>query len=146
VDAEKQEMTAVADTGYVVAIAVQTDQRHAACMAVHLQQEVIYLPQTTLAEVAYLLTRAGGNVATATFLISLPKSKYRVVSLLPEDIARTAELLLQYADSRIDFVDTTVVAVAERLNITRILTIDHRDFSIVRPRHCDYFELLPAQP
>jgi len=27
--------------------------------------------------------------------------------------------------------------------ITHIYTLDHRDFSIIRPKHCDYFELLP---
>jgi hypothetical protein len=37
----------------------------------------------------------------------------------------------------------TVVATAERLKITRILTTDRRDFSLVRPRHCSAFELLP---
>jgi hypothetical protein len=29
------------------------------------------------------------------------------------------------------------------MNITRILTVDRRDFSIVRPRHVEHFELLP---
>jgi predicted nucleic acid-binding protein len=41
------------------------------------------------------------------------------------------------------FVDATVVAIAERLKIQRILTTDCRDFSLVRPRHCKEFELLP---
>jgi hypothetical protein len=40
-------------------------------------------------------------------------------------------------------VDASITAVAERLDITRILTLDQRDFRIIRPRHCDYFELLP---
>jgi hypothetical protein len=39
--------------------------------------------------------------------------------------------------------EVTVVATAERLKITRILTTDRRDFSLVRPRHCSAFELLP---
>ncbi len=46
-------------------------------------------------------------------------------------------------DSRLDFVDATVIAIAERLNITRILTIDKRDFGMVRPTHADAFDLLP---
>jgi hypothetical protein len=32
---------------------------------------------------------------------------------------------------------------AERLNITKILTIDRRHFSMFRPIHCDPFEILP---
>jgi predicted nucleic acid-binding protein len=35
------------------------------------------------------------------------------------------------------------MAVAERLNIGRVLTLDRRDFQIMRPRHRDFFELLP---
>jgi predicted nucleic acid-binding protein len=44
----------------------------------------------------------------------------------------------------VDFVDATIAAVAERLNITRILTLDQRDFQIIRPKHSDYFEILPS--
>jgi len=137
-------MFAVADTSYVLAIAISTDQAHEACRAVHRQHTIIYLPQTTLTEVAYLLTRERGNRVTADFLLNLPKTKYRLEGLTPEDIRRTGELLQIYADSRVDFVDATVVAVAERLNITHILTLDQRDFHIVRPKHTPYFEILPA--
>jgi predicted nucleic acid-binding protein len=136
-------MSAVADTGFVLAVAIQTDTQHAACLAIYRSQTIIYLPQSTLAEVAYLLTRAGGNEATAHFLDGLARTKYRLIALENSDIRRVGELLRQYATARIDYVDTTVVAVAERLEITRILTVDQRDFRMVRPIHCKYFEILP---
>jgi uncharacterized protein len=107
-------------------------------------QEIL-LPQSVLTEAAYLLTSFVGNQRTARFLASLPKSKYSLIALQPEEIARTAELLAQYADAKLDFVDATVAALAERLNITHVLTIDRRDFSIIRPRHAAYFELLPEK-
>ena len=47
------------------------------------------------------------------------------------------------SDSKIDFMDCAVVAVAERLNISRILTVDQRDFRILRPKHIPAFEILP---
>ncbi len=75
--------------------------------------------------------------------MGLPESKYRIEALTLEDIRRTADILDQYADSRVDFVDATIVAVAERLRITRILTLDQRDFHIVRPTHAPHFELMP---
>jgi predicted nucleic acid-binding protein len=136
-------MPSIADTSFVYAVAVATELDHQACVAIHNQQAVIYLPQSTLAEVCYLLTREGGNRAAAQFLLSLPRSKYRIEALLPEDFQRTAEILLQYADSRVDFVDATIAAVAERKRISRILTLDKRDFQILRPKHVEYFELLP---
>ena len=60
-----------------------------------------------------------------------------------KDLERVNQILEQCADSQLDFVDAVIVAIAERLRITRILTLDRRDFSIMRPRHCDYFEILP---
>jgi hypothetical protein len=35
------------------------------------------------------------------------------------------------------------MALSERLNITQVCTVDRRDFSMFRPLHCDYLELLP---
>ena len=60
-----------------------------------------------------------------------------------EDLERVNQILEQYADSQLDFVDAVIVSIAERLRITCVLTLDHRHFSIMRPRHCDYFEILP---
>jgi predicted nucleic acid-binding protein len=40
-------------------------------------------------------------------------------------------------------VDASVVAVAERLGIGTVATLDRRHFTVVRPRHVDMFELLP---
>lgn len=136
-------MIAIADTGFVLAVAVTTDDRHADCVATYRKCTAIYLPQSTLAEVAYLITRVGGNAATAYFLHGLPRTKYRLVALEAADIMRAAQLLLQYADARIDFVDITIAAVVERLNITQILTVDQRDFRLLRPAHSPYFQLLP---
>ena len=36
-----------------------------------------------------------------------------------------------------------LVAVAERLKIRRVLTLDRRHFEMIRPRHCASFEILP---
>ena len=77
------------------------------------------------------------------FLINLAASDTQLESLTAIDLERVIQILEQYADSQLDFVDAAIVAISERLGITRILTLDRRDFSLVRPRHCDYFELLP---
>jgi predicted nucleic acid-binding protein len=137
-------MRTVADTSFVVALADENDPYHQRCLAVYEQVQVIYLPQTTLAEVGYLLRRAGGNMMTARFLRLLPYRKYKLHSLDENDLERTAQILERYADSRVDFVDATVGAVADNRQITTILTLDRRDFQIVRPRHTSRFEILPA--
>ena len=55
-----------------------------------------------------------------------------------------AELVETYLDLPLGVVDAAVVAVAERLNLTEVATIDHRHFTVVRPRHVQSFTLLPG--
>jgi predicted nucleic acid-binding protein len=62
------------------------------------------------------------------------------LSYISRRIGRIANLLDKYADTDLDFSDA---AIAERYGITKIATFDHRDFSIIRPRHTAFFELLP---
>jgi predicted nucleic acid-binding protein len=54
-----------------------------------------------------------------------------------------AELVETYADFPLGTTDAAVIAVAERLGIIEIATLDHRHFHAVRPRHTDAFTLLP---
>ncbi|NWG18437.1 MAG: hypothetical protein HXY41_17575 [Chloroflexi bacterium] len=70
--------------------------------------------------------------------------KFLLLALEEDNIQRTAQLLQKYADTRLDFVDATIVAAAERLTVSRVLTLDHRDFRLVPPRHVESFELLPV--
>ena len=53
------------------------------------------------------------------------------------------DLIEQHADLGLGGTDASLVAVAERLAITDIATIDHRHFSVVRPNHAAAFRILP---
>ncbi|MFQ4144364.1 type II toxin-antitoxin system VapC family toxin [Chlorogloeopsis sp. ULAP02] len=134
---------AVADTGFIVALLNRSDTMHNIVVTVYAQQQQILLPQTVLAEVAYLVGRNAGVATVAAFLKGLCASKFSLVALTDQDVMRVAEILEDYVDTRIDFVDATVMAVAERYNITKILTLDQRDFRLFRPKHCDSFDILP---
>ena len=134
---------AVADTGFVVALLNRLDTMHNSVRPVYTQQKQILLPQTVLAEVAYLVGRNAGSATLVAFLKGLSASRFILVALTDQDVIRVAEILDDYADSRIDFVDATVMAIAERENITTVLTLDRRDFSLFRPKHCLNFTLLP---
>jgi PIN domain-containing protein len=61
--------------------------------------------------------------------------------ILPTD--ETLNRVATPTDANLDFVDALIAATAERLNIKRLLTLDRRDFKLIRPRHCGGFELLP---
>ena len=70
-------------------------------------------------------------------------SGIHVELLVAEDFPRIIELMRQYVDSNIGFVDASVVAVAKRLSIRKILTLDRRHFGVIRPRHCPVLDILP---
>jgi predicted nucleic acid-binding protein len=96
-----------------------------------------------LPEAAYLLESHLGAAAERKLIQSVVNGELAVEELTHPDYRRVLEFLRTYEQARIGFVDATVVALAERLKISRILTTDRRDFSIVRPRHCKAFDLLP---
>lgn len=104
--------------------------------------EPLLLPVTVLPEVTYLIGSRMGHHVMRAFLgqIVLQKDVELVVDI---DFERVVEILEQYADSYLDFVDATIVSIAELRQVTKILTLDRRDFSIIRPRHTAHFELLP---
>ena len=96
-----------------------------------------------VAEVGYLLARIAGPKIEAAFLRSIVHQTVSIVDLQIEDYGRMAELVETYADFPLGTTDAAVVAVAERLGIAEIATLDRRHFHAVRPRHVDAFTLLP---
>lgn len=71
------------------------------------------------------------------------QGEMKIKDLLQKDLRRVYDLLDRYADADIGFVDATIAAIAERLDIRVILTLDRRHFSIIRPKTFAHFELLP---
>nr|WP_275072591.1 PIN domain-containing protein [Petrachloros mirabilis] len=122
----------------------QGDRNHQRVLAVAQSlNELLVLPVVVLPEVCYLIASRLGHQAMRRFVSKMTPDAVQVESVTTEDLARTHEILEQYADSQLDFTDAAIVAIAERLAITRVYTLDRRDFSIIRPSHCDYFELFP---
>ncbi len=58
------------------------------------------------------------------------------------DLARMADLVNTYESLPLGTTDASVVAVAERLGLTDVATLDRPHFTVVRPRHVD--ALTPA--
>jgi uncharacterized protein len=135
--------TVIADTGFVVALMNQADTRHNDVRPIYLQYPQILLPKTVLVEVAYLIGRDAGLTTTIAFLRNLPASRFQPIDPIAQDFDRIADILEQYLDSRIDFVDASVMAIAERYKAQTILTLDQRDFRLFRPKTCEAFTLLP---
>ena len=138
-------MAYLLDSGFLYAQLNGKDDHHTEVSAVAkiAEREPIILPIPAITEITYLLQRDLGIEAVATFLENLPETDFILETPTAEDYQRAAEILRKYNDANIDFVDACIVAIAERLNVTKILTVDRRHFGIFKPLHCKAFEILP---
>lgn len=90
-----------------------------------------------------MLEKLGGTRAEAAFVRALARRDFHLADVSPDDYARVNELIEQYSDLPLGTTDASVIALAERLNITEIATLDRRHFSVVRPKHVNALSLLP---
>ena len=134
----------VLDTGVAYAAADRDDPDHVACAQVMVSYAgQLRVPTPVLVETSWLIERRLGPAAEAGFLRSVRAGEVERVDLADDDWDRAIELINTYADLGLGLVDASVVTLAERLGVTTVATLNHRDFRVVRPRHVDAFELIP---
>jgi predicted nucleic acid-binding protein len=103
----------------------------------------LLVPELVITEVAYLLASRLGPDAEVRFLGDIAAGNLIPESVGAEDWLRIAELVSGYRDLPLGTVDASVVALAERLGLRDVATLDRRHFGVVRPMHVDGFVLLP---
>ncbi len=136
--------TVIIDTGIVYALADQKDAWHKRSVDfVEAFTGRLIIPSTVLPEVSYLINKYLGLEAEVVFINSLANRELLIEHFDVDDLKRCVEILNRYSDVDFGFVDTSLMAIAERMNIHNILTTDRRHFSIVQPSHCKTFTLLP---
>lgn len=135
-------MTLVCDTSVLFAALDPRERWHDTCTEL-LDRSAVVIPAAVLVEVDWLARSRTLHDATGRLLASVLDRSVALVDLDESDYERARMLLRQYADLPLEFVDAAVVAVAERLEQTRVATLDHRHFSVVKPLHCERFTLVP---
>jgi uncharacterized protein len=126
-------MNILADSGYFVGLFNEKDHHHERCKAFFSG----YLGQTTTTWAVF--TEVGALLAhhrLRAFFAWAEKAQaighLRVESPPPEAIGSLWKLMDKYEDLPMDFCDASLVQVAMNLNLSRIATIDVRDFSVYR--------------
>ncbi len=139
-------MALVLDTGPLYATLDRNDSQHRRCISfLEAAAETLVIPAPVLVEVDWLVhTRLHAGVFLA-FLDDIVADGYQVEELQPQDYSRIRQICHRYADADIGFVDAAVLAIVERLNEPKLVTLDHRHFGVLRPRHVDALRLLPAE-
>lgn len=134
------------DTNIWLAAADRRSRDHEICSRVFADHPgEIAAPVPVIAETAWLLLDRGGPAAQSRFVNLVISGHLQPITLDNDDWIRVGELIDAYADLPLDIIDASLIAAAERLELTTIATLDHRDFRVVRPRHCTAFELIPTR-
>lgn len=132
------------DTGIIYALADRSDAWHVRARSfVENFKGTLIVPATVIPEACYLLQAHLSLQAETAFVKSIVNRALRLEQVDEDDLSRAIELMDAYPDLKIGLVDAAVVAVAERLNIASIMTTDRRHFSVIKPKHCTAFTLLP---
>lgn len=134
----------IVDTGIIYALADVKDSWHE--KAVEFLSDFrgrLISPSTVIPEACYLLNTYLGQSAEIGFINSINNRELIVEHFNFDDLARCIALLKKYNDFNLGFVDASVIAVSERLKISKIMTTDRKHFSVVKPKHCEAFILLP---
>jgi predicted nucleic acid-binding protein len=136
------------DTGPIVAAALVGDDHHHECVelftGLHMAGRSLLVPGTVVAEVGYMLAREAGARVESLFLSAVADGDFELVDLTSADMRRAAQLVERYADLPLGTTDATVIALAERLEICEVATLDRPHFSVVRPSHVQVLTLLPS--
>ena len=137
-------MAVAVDTGVILSPADTDEPRHEDCAAVLRRYHgQLLMAAPAVAETAWMIESRLGPAAEARFLRLITTGEFDVVDLTLDDYDRCIQLIETYADMGLGLVDASVVTIAERFRIGTIATLNRRDFTVVRPRHVEAFELLP---
>ena len=138
------EVSALADTGALLAYLDRRDPWHERCLDVFAR---FRLPLSTSSAVLtglfHLLGDTGREVEFASAVIR--SGALTVLPISDADLPNIEALMRKYRDRPMDFADATLVRIAERESLTLILTIDHNDFETYRIQGRRRFRIVPAR-
>jgi predicted nucleic acid-binding protein len=132
------------DTGVMLSAADTDEPRHTECAEILRRHHgELLIPAPAVAETAWMIESRLGPAAEGRFLRLITNGELSVIDLTLDDYSRCVQLIETYAEMGLGLVDASMVTIAERFRIDTITALNRRDFSVVRPRHVEAFELLP---
>ncbi|MBL1276439.1 MAG: hypothetical protein COB30_010150 [Ectothiorhodospiraceae bacterium] len=124
------------DTGYWLAISNKNDSHHNSAIKWMLDnQNAGFRLATTwvvMCESFFLIKNCVSYQKSVELFEAYSRSEFDIYDLKIENSQRVIELMKKYEDIDIDLADITLVVLAERLGTGDILTVDDKDFGILR--------------
>jgi predicted nucleic acid-binding protein len=135
----------VLDTSGLLAAIDGSQRQHAeAAAAIRASSGPLLLSPFVLAELDYLLRTRVSQEAAVALLDQVAAGAYRLEPMAADDIARAAEIVLQYRDLQLGLADASLVVLAERHHTHDVLTLDERHFRAIAGPVGRPFRILPA--
>jgi predicted nucleic acid-binding protein len=129
------------DTGPIVAFFDRDDQYHALCLeALKKVREPLLTSWPVITECFYLLDFS--SKVREDLWLFIERGGLEIFPLEKEHYPLCRNLMRRYKDLPMDLADATLVALAEALGISRVFTLDHKDFSIYRFKQTRRFSLI----
>lgn len=135
----------ICDTSGLIAYFDASDANHPAVnAAVNADSGPFVVSPYVMAELDYLLATRRGVMAELAVLTELSSGGWELASFAPGDVATARGVIDRYHDQNIGLADASLVVLADHYRTSRLLTMDHRHFRIVRTLSGKRFTLLPA--
>jgi predicted nucleic acid-binding protein len=135
----------VLDTsGLLAAIDGSQRQHAAAAAAIRASTDPLLLSPFVLAELDYLLSTKVSQKAAVALRGQVAAGAYRLEAMAADDMARAAEVIVQYRDLELGLTDASLVVLAERHGTLDVLTLDERHFRAIAGPGGRPFRILPA--
>ena len=135
----------ILDTSGLLAAIDGSQRQHAEAAAIiRASTDPLLLSPFVLAELDYLLATKVSQAAAIALLDQVSAGAYRLEPMAADDIARAAEIVVQYRDRRLGLADASLVVLAERHGTLDILTLDERHFRALSGPGRRPFRILPA--
>jgi predicted nucleic acid-binding protein len=134
----------IADTSGLLAFFDRGEPEHQSVSdAVALVAGPLVVSPYVVAELDYLLATRVGVAQEQAVLRELSGGAYVLSEFGAADMSTAADVIERHRDQDIGIADASIVALAARYSTRRILTLDRRHFSVLRPSQGGRFSLLP---
>lgn len=130
------------DTGFAVALSIERDREHRRCReAWAAVRGEFHSTEGVLVESAWLVRAFRGGAEKVFGLLNAAGTHWAAPTA--SRLERAIALAEHYRNVPMDFVDATLVALAEERDIENVLTLDRRGFEVYRLGRNRRFKILP---
>ena len=137
-------MEAIIDTSAIISLVDRSSEHHHSLAdIINKENYRLIIPSPVIPEACYMLNKKFGISVEIKFIEEIISVNFHIEVIKFLDLARIVEILKKYNNLDIGYVDGAIIAIAERLKINRIFTLDRKHFNSLIPLGFDYFEIYP---